>query len=83
MTLDEEAWALQLSLRTANRQWAFAWAGLAADFADRSVPALRDAVTSGWNLPDELKKPDFDAIRDRADFKTLVMELEKETEPKK
>jgi tetratricopeptide (TPR) repeat protein len=55
----------------------------AGAFADRSVPALRDAVTSGWNLPDELKEPDFDVIRDRADFKTLVVELEKKTEPRK
>jgi hypothetical protein len=55
----------------------------AAAFVEESVPALRDAVASGWNLPDELKEPDFDAIRDRADFKTLVTELEKKKELKK
>jgi hypothetical protein len=55
----------------------------AAAFAEESVPALREAVTSGWNLPDELKEPDFDAIRDRADFKKLVAELEKKKELKK
>jgi len=55
----------------------------AAAFADRSIPALRDAVTSGWNLPDELKEPNFDAIRDRADFKELVAELEKRTVARK
>ncbi len=58
-------------------------AAQAAAFAEQSVPALRDAVSSGWNLPDELKEPDFDAIRDRADFKKFVAELEKKTEPKK
>jgi hypothetical protein len=55
----------------------------AAAFADRSIPALRDAFANGWNLADELKEPDFDAIRDRADFKTLVTELEKKKELKK
>jgi hypothetical protein len=58
-------------------------AAQAAAFAEDSVPALLDAVTGGWNLPDELKDPDFDAIRDRADFKKLVAELEKKSEPKK
>jgi hypothetical protein len=41
------------------------------------------ACLSGWNLPDELEEPDFDAIRDRADFKMLVAELEKKALPKK
>ena len=58
-------------------------AAQATAFAEESVPALRDAVTCGWNLPDELKEPDFDAIRDRGDFKTLVAELEKKAEAKK
>jgi hypothetical protein len=31
----------------------------------------------------DLNRPEFDAIRDRADFKTLVAELEKKAEPKK
>jgi hypothetical protein len=30
-----------------------------------------------------LNRPKFDTIRDRADFKTLVAELEKKAEPKK
>ena len=51
----------------------------AAAFAEQSVPALRDAVSSGWNLPDELKEPEFDAIRDRADFKMIVAALEKKS----
>ena len=58
-------------------------AAQAAAFAEESIPALRDAVTSGWNLPDELKEPDFDAIRDRGDFNALVKELEKKAEPKR
>jgi hypothetical protein len=31
----------------------------------------------------DLNRPEFDAIRDRADFKTLVAELEKKAEPNK
>ena len=58
-------------------------AAQAGAFAEDSVPALLDAVTWGWNLSDELKEPDFDAIRDRADFKKLVAELEKKSVPKK
>ena len=58
-------------------------AAQATAFAEESIPALRDAVTSGWNLPDELKEPDFDAIRDRADFNALLKELKKKAEPKK
>jgi serine/threonine protein kinase len=51
-------------------------------FADQSVAALADAVNAGWtihagwNWPDELKEPDFDALRARADFQKLVAELE-------
>ena len=44
-----------------------------AAFADRPVPALRDAVTSGWNLPNELKEPDFDAIRDGSSMEQIEM----------
>ena len=31
----------------------------------------------------DLNRPEFDTTRDRADFKTLVAELEKKAEPKK
>jgi hypothetical protein len=47
----------------------------AKTFADQSVAALRDAISAGWNWPDELKEPDFDALRGRADFQTLVAEV--------
>lgn len=48
-------------------------------FADQAVASLRDAITTGWNGwngPDELKGPDFDALRGRADFQKLVAEVE-------
>ena len=32
--------------------------------------------------PDELKEPDFDALRGRADFQKLVAELEAKAGPK-
>ena len=48
----------------------------AAKFADQAVAALRDAISAGWNKPDELKEPDFDALRGREDFKKLVADLE-------
>src|SRR5262249_1894090 len=51
----------------------------AAAFAERSIAALRDAIAAGWNLPDELKERDFDAIRDRADFKKSVADLDART----
>jgi hypothetical protein len=35
-----------------------------------------DAFSAGWGWPDELKEPDFDAIRGRDDFKKLVAEVE-------
>jgi tetratricopeptide (TPR) repeat protein/tRNA A-37 threonylcarbamoyl transferase component Bud32 len=47
----------------------------AAAFADQSVAALRDAIKAGWNEPNELKEPDFDALRGREDFKKVLTEL--------
>jgi tetratricopeptide (TPR) repeat protein/tRNA A-37 threonylcarbamoyl transferase component Bud32 len=47
----------------------------AAAFADQAVAVLRDAISDGWNVPDELKEPDFDAVRGRDDFKKLLAEL--------
>jgi tetratricopeptide (TPR) repeat protein len=58
-------------------------AAQAAAFADRSIEALREAFAYGWNLPDELREPDYDAIRDRADFNALVTELESKRATKK
>jgi tetratricopeptide (TPR) repeat protein len=47
----------------------------AATFADRAVSALRDAINAGGlNWQSELKDPDFDAIRGRADFQKLLAE---------
>jgi hypothetical protein len=54
----------------------------AAAFADQAVAALRDAFSTGWGLTNELKEPDFDAIRGRDDFKKLVAELEAKAGPK-
>ena len=54
----------------------------AAAFADQAVASLRDAINAGWNWPNDLKEPDFDAIRGRDDFKKLVAEVEAKAEKK-
>jgi tetratricopeptide (TPR) repeat protein len=46
-------------------------------FADQAVAALRDAMSAGWNCPDELQEPDFDPLRSREDFQKLLGELAK------
>jgi tetratricopeptide (TPR) repeat protein len=51
----------------------------AAAFADQAVAALRDAFQAGWSQYDELKEPDFDPLRKRADFQKLLVELETRT----
>jgi tetratricopeptide (TPR) repeat protein len=48
----------------------------AATFADEALASLRDAIRAGSNWPNELKEPDFDALRDRPDFQKLMVELE-------
>ena len=48
----------------------------AAGFADQAVASLRHAISAGWSWPDELKEPDFDALRGRDDFQKLLAELE-------
>jgi tetratricopeptide (TPR) repeat protein len=48
----------------------------AAAFADQSIAALGDAIKAGWNRPNQLKEPEFDALRGRADFRKLVAEVE-------
>jgi hypothetical protein len=50
--------------------------GVTAAFADQAVAALRDAFIAGWGLLDEVKEPDFDALRKGDDFQKLVAELE-------
>jgi hypothetical protein len=42
----------------------------------------RGAVQAGWGQYDELKEPDFDALRGREDFKMLLAELEAKSGPK-
>jgi WD40 repeat protein/tetratricopeptide (TPR) repeat protein len=54
----------------------------AATFADQAVAALRDTINDSWNWPNELKEPDFDALRGRADFQKLVAEVEAKSGPK-
>ena len=54
----------------------------AAAFADQAVAALGDAITGGWLLLDDLKEPDFNAIRGRDDFKKLMAEREAKSGPK-
>jgi tetratricopeptide (TPR) repeat protein len=49
-------------------------------FADQSVTALAAIVKTGWALPSELREPDFDALRGRADFQTLVVVVEAKAE---
>ena len=44
--------------------------------ADQAVSALRDAIKTGWNVPNELKEQDFDALRGRDDLKKLLAEVE-------
>jgi tetratricopeptide (TPR) repeat protein len=48
----------------------------AAGVAAQAVAALRDATNAGWNRPDELTEPDFDALRGLEDFQKLVAETE-------
>jgi serine/threonine-protein kinase len=54
----------------------------AAMFTDLAVAALRDAISAGWGLLDELKEPDFDALRGRDDFKKLLAEVGAKAEKK-
>jgi hypothetical protein len=54
----------------------------AAAFADQAVAALRDAISAGWGNWAELKEPDFDPLRGRADFQKLLAEVEAKAGPK-
>jgi hypothetical protein len=54
----------------------------AAVFADQAVTALRDAMNAGLGRLDEVKEPDFDALRGRDDFKKLLAEQEAKSGPK-
>jgi hypothetical protein len=52
----------------------------AKTFAGQSIDALGEVVKTGWADPSELKEPDFDAVRSRADFQKLVAEVEAKAE---
>ncbi|HEV3447861.1 MAG TPA: hypothetical protein VG099_24705, partial [Gemmataceae bacterium] len=53
----------------------------AATFADQAVTALADAINAGWGNTKELKESDFDPLRNRADFRKLLAELETHKKP--
>jgi hypothetical protein len=52
----------------------------AAGFADQAVASFREAINAGWGQTDELKEPDFDALRGRPDFQKLVAEVQAKAE---
>jgi tetratricopeptide (TPR) repeat protein len=52
----------------------------AKTFAEQSVADLAALVKIGWAYPSELREPDFDALRGRADFQKLVAEAEAKAE---
>ena len=54
----------------------------AAAFADQAVASLRDAISAGWNWPNELKEPDFEPLRGRDDFQKLLAEMKAMSGPK-
>jgi hypothetical protein len=47
----------------------------ARGYGDRAVSELREAAKAGSKDPNELKKKEFDPLRDREDFKGLVKQL--------
>jgi tetratricopeptide (TPR) repeat protein len=51
--------------------------GTSQGYADRAMVELQSAVKGGFHSVRELKKKPFDALRERADFKDLVKQLEK------
>jgi tetratricopeptide (TPR) repeat protein/tRNA A-37 threonylcarbamoyl transferase component Bud32 len=75
--LFDRAWALALlaGLGSAGKS-DVTTAEVTSSYADQAIAVLRDAISAGWSGPDELKQPDFDALRDRDDFKKLLEELE-------
>ena len=75
-----QALALLAGLRTDPR--AGVTAAEASRFAEQAVAALRDAIGAGWADHDQLKAPDFDSLRKRADFQKLVVDLEAKVGPK-
>jgi hypothetical protein len=45
-------------------------------FAEQAVATVREAVAAGWDRVQELNEPDFDALREREDFRKLFEELQ-------
>jgi hypothetical protein len=59
-----------------------AWAGSAWGGAGNpAAAALLDAISSGRDVSDEVKEPDFDALRARDDFQELLAEVEAKARP--
>jgi hypothetical protein len=48
----------------------------AEGFAGQAVAALAEAFASGWSQSAELQEPDFDPLRERADFQKLQADLQ-------
>jgi tetratricopeptide (TPR) repeat protein len=48
----------------------------ARGYADRAMAELKEAVKSGFKDSGELKKKDFDVLREREDFKGLIKQLD-------
>jgi tetratricopeptide (TPR) repeat protein len=86
LALWEKQQATNIQLRFERGRVLALLAGLAADgksgvtpaeaaaFAGQAVAALCDAHHSAWGQYDELKEPDFDALRKREDFQKLIAE---------
>jgi WD40 repeat protein/tetratricopeptide (TPR) repeat protein len=77
----EQARALALLAKLGKDAKSGVAAPAAASFADQTVTALREAIEDGWAQRDELKRPDFDLLRDRADFQKLASGLDKKSPP--
>jgi tetratricopeptide (TPR) repeat protein len=79
-TLFERSRALALLAKLGGEAESGVTKEKAKAFADQSVAALAAVVKTGWALPSELKEPDFDALRGRADFQKLVAKAEAKAE---
>jgi tetratricopeptide (TPR) repeat protein len=73
----ERARALALLARLGADPQSGVTAAEAKAFADRTVAALADAVRAGSSEAVELGGPDFDAVRERDDFRKLAATLAK------
>jgi tetratricopeptide (TPR) repeat protein len=59
-------------------------AGKKAEYSDRAMALLQQAVKAGWKEAAYMKKdPDMDPLREREDFKKLLAELEQNFPPPK